>query len=221
MKAVVCFSGGQDSTGCLYWARGQFQRVCALSFDYGQRHRAELDAASRIAAMAQVEHRVLNVPAFSQSGGNALVDSAIPVRETSSLPSTFVPGRNIVFGTLAAGLATVLWPGEPVHIVLGVCEADFSGYPDCREDTMLSLRRTLSLGLGTTVHIHTPLMHMDKAASVVWAAGMPGCMEALALSVTCYHGQRPGCGGCPACKLRARGFATAGHQDPAEVGYAP
>jgi 7-cyano-7-deazaguanine synthase len=217
MRAVVLFSGGQDSTTCLWWARSRYDEVRAISIDYGQRHRSELVAAKRIAALAGVPHEVLRVPALKQLGGNALVDGTRAVEATSGiggLPSTFVPMRNVVFLTLAAARA-VQWGASDV--VCGACETDFSGYHDCRRSTLDAVEVALSLAVDGRVRVVTPLMAMTKAATVRLAGAMPGCWEALALSVTCYHGRRPGCGGCPACVLRARGFAEADEIDPATM----
>lgn len=221
-RAVVLLSGGQDSTTCLYWSRARHGTAHAVSIDYGQRHRSELAAAERIARMAGVTHETLSLPALSQLGGNALVSDG-PVSTTGGLgglPSTFVPMRNVLFLTLAAARA-VQWGttsgGEsgPAVVVCGACETDFSGYPDCRRSTMDATEAALSLAVDAPVQIETPLMALDKAATVRLARSLPGCWEALALSVTCYQGQRPGCGACPACVLRAKGFAAAGERDPA------
>jgi 7-cyano-7-deazaguanine synthase len=219
-RAVVLLSGGQDSTTCLYWARPRFDAVHAVSIDYGQRHRTELVAAAEIARMAGVTHEVLSLHALSALGGNALVNNALPVDGSGGLgglPSTFVPMRNVLFLTLAAARA-VLLGGRPAVVVCGACETDFSGYPDCRRATMDAAERALSLAVDAPVRIDTPLMALDKAETVRLARSLPGCWEALALSVTCYQGLRPGCGACPACELRARGFAEAGEADPARDG---
>ena len=211
-RAVVLFSGGQDSTTCLWWARERFSEVRAVSIDYGQRHRTELDAAAHIASVARVPHEVLRLDALAQLGGNALVDASRPVVGVAGgLPSTFVPMRNVLFLTLAAARA-VQWGAESV--VCGACETDFSGYPDCRRNTMDALETALSIAVNGRVRIDTPLMWLTKAETVRMARSMPGCWEALALSVTCYHGQRPGCGACHACSLRARGFQGANETDP-------
>lgn len=210
---VVLLSGGQDSTTCLAWAQQHWERVEALCFDYGQRHRIELQAAKRIAAMAGVPFSLLPCDSFTALGGNALtgdeaVDEALPTAD--ALPNTFVPGRNLIFLGLAAAFA---WQRGISDLVTGVCETDYSGYPDCREATMESLAQTLSLGLDTPMRIHTPLMHLDKAATVRLAADL-GALSLLAESHTCYQGHVPPCGCCPACRLRAKGFAEAGVADP-------
>jgi len=216
-RAVVLFSGGQDSTTCLYWARLRYRDVRAVVIDYGQRHVAEVDAARRIATLAGVPHEVLSLPTLMQLGGNALVDKGREVSSSGGLggtPSTFVPMRNVLFLALAAARA-VQWGAEDV--VCGACETDFSGYPDCRRATLDAVQDALSLAVDGRVSVVTPLMALTKADTVRLARSLPGCWDALALSVTCYRGHRPGCGDCPACVLRARGFADAREVDPASV----
>ncbi|MER3401850.1 MAG: 7-cyano-7-deazaguanine synthase QueC [Armatimonadota bacterium] len=212
-SAVVLFSGGQDSTTCLYWAKRRFDALYALSFDYGQRHRIELDAARTIAQMAGVaQHRIVKVSALEQLGDSALLTDA-PIQETGgrgNLPNTFVPGRNLLFLVLAAAWAYQL---ECHHLVGGMCQTDYSGYPDCRRATLDTLEQALQLGMEWEIHIHTPLMFLTKAESARLAMEV-GAMEALAYSHTCYEGRFPPCGTCPACRLRAKGFAEAGIPDP-------
>ena len=215
---LVVFSGGQDSTTCLHWALREFRTARAVFFDYGQRHASEQAAAEAIAARLQVPLRVFRLDVFRELGGNALLDPSIAIEaapEAGSLPNTFVPGRNLIFLAHAASYAYTLGIRD---LVTGVCQTDYSGYPDCREDTLRSLERALGLGLdlaapGKELRIHTPLMHLTKAESVRWAAGL-GALESLGLSHTCYEGRNPPCGTCPACLLRARGFAEAGIPDP-------
>lgn len=213
-KALVVLSGGQDSTTCLYWALRQFAGVEALTFDYGQRHRVEIDCARRIAGEAGVAHRVLPIDSLAALGGNALTDTAIdvPVGEPAAgeLPDTFVPGRNLLFLTLAAAHA---WQRGIVHLVTGVAQTDYSGYPDCRENTLTALQQALRLGMERDFVIHTPLMHLSKKETVLLARDCGG-LEAMGLTHTCYNGHRPPCGECPACVLRARGFTEAGIADP-------
>lgn len=212
--AVVVLSGGQDSTICLAWAQRRFARVAAITFDYGQRHRIELAAAVAVAQAAGVtQHRTLRVSSLADLGGNALTgDEAVAndLRERDGLPNTFVPGRNLVFMTLAAAWAYQLGCAE---LVTGVCQTDFSGYPDCRETTMQALQLALREGMAAPFTIHTPLMQLTKAESVQLAVEV-GAIGLLAHSHTCYNGQVPPCGTCPACQLRARGFAEAGIPDP-------
>jgi 7-cyano-7-deazaguanine synthase len=214
--SLVVFSGGQDSTTCLFWARKRFggHAVEAVTFDYGQRHRIELDCAIKIAADANVPHSVLPIDTFSVLGGSSLTDSKIGVEvnsgETANLPNTFVPGRNIIFLTFAAALA---FKKGIKHLVAGVAQTDYSGYPDCREETIAVLEQTINLGMGTHIQIHTPLMHLSKAETVRLARDV-GALEVMADTHTCYRGQRPPCGECPACVLRAKGFEEAGIYDP-------
>ena len=215
-KALVVLSGGQDSTTCLYWALDRFGdgNVSAITFDYGQRHRIELDCAERIAGAASVPWVLLPIDTFAALGGNALTDSGIRVQPTldedTGLPNTFVPGRNIIFLTFAAAWA---WPRRIGNIVTGVAQTDYSGYPDCREETIRSLEATIALGMESDVRLHAPLMHLSKMDTVELAAAL-GAVDAMALTHTCYNGQRPPCGTCAACELRARGFAEAGIEDP-------
>ena len=214
-RALVVLSGGQDSTTCLYWAIDRFgsARVESLTFDYGQRHRIELEAASKVASHAGVPNVVLPIDTFEALGGNALTDPAVGVPQSSenhALPATFVPGRNLVFLTFAAAYA---WQRGIQQLVTGVAQTDYSGYPDCRRDTIDALEKTLALGLERRITIHTPLMHLTKKETVLLAKEL-NAIEAMALTHTCYNGLRPPCGKCAACILRARGFAEAGLEDP-------
>lgn len=213
-KAVVVLSGGQDSTTCLYWALAGFDEVESLTFDYGQRHRIEIDCARRVAAHAGVANTVLPVDTLAALAGNALTDESIAIAERDSrgtgLPTTFVPGRNLLFLTYAAAWA---WPRDIGHIVTGVAQTDYSGYPDCREETIAALETALRRGMESDVTIHTPLMHLSKKETVLLAKSLDA-LGAMALTHTCYHGARPPCGRCPACELRAKGFAEAGIADP-------
>jgi 7-cyano-7-deazaguanine synthase len=215
-KALVLLSGGQDSTTCLYWAIDRFgvEATSSLSFDYGQRHRIELECASRVAAAAGVVHDCLPIDTFAALAGDALTDSRIAVRdlpdESTGLPNTFVPGRNLVFLTCAAALAYRRHIG---NLVTGVAQTDYSGYPDCREATIKALQKAIRLGMESDVVIHAPLMHRSKKETVELAREL-GALDMMALTHTCYNGQRPPCGRCPACKLRAKGFAEAGIPDP-------
>lgn len=227
-KAIVLFSGGQDSTTALLWARSMFDEVCAVSVHYGQRHRSELDAAVRIARLLGVRHIQLEETVLATLGGSALVDSSQEIRASGGhtdrampegLPTSFVPGRNALLLTLAAAAAVKEGARD---VVAGVCQTDYSGYPDCRQEFVDALGRALTLGLPSScgpIRIHTPLMYLSKAETVRFAIRIAGieALEALALSVTCYLGLRPGCANCPACVLRARGFAEAGVKDPAGV----
>lgn len=215
-RALVVLSGGQDSTTCLYWAidRWGAANVDTLTFDYGQRHRIELECARRVAEHAGVPNTILPIDTFGALGGDALTDSDIDVEHdvdaSSGLPNTFVPGRNLVFLTFAAAFAYRRSIG---NVVTGVAQTDYSGYPDCREGTITSLQHTIRLGMEFDVVLHTPLMHLSKKATVELARDL-GALPAMGLTHTCYNGRRPPCGECPACELRARGFAEAGVEDP-------
>jgi len=214
-KALIVLSGGQDSTTCLYWAIDRFGRdnVTALTFDYGQRHRIELECASEVAAFAGVDQTCLPIDTFGALGGNALTDESIEVAANgpaSGLPNTFVPGRNLVFLTFAAAFA---WQRGISDIVTGVAQTDYSGYPDCRAETIAALQQALRLGMESEFVIHTPLMCLTKKETVELARDL-GALPAMALTHTCYNGERPPCGRCQACLLRARGFEEAGISDP-------
>lgn len=220
-KALVVLSGGQDSTTCLYWAMREFgaANVEAVTFDYGQRHRVELDCARKIAQLAGVRQTVLPIDTFAAIGGNALTDDSIAPEEgarddaDTALPNTFVPGRNLVFLSFAAALA---YTRGIEHVVTGVAQTDYSGYPDCRENTLKALELALRLGMDSRVTLHTPLMFMSKADTVRLAQNV-GAMDAMAWSHTCYNGEVPPCGRCASCELRAKGFAEAGVADPLVV----
>ena len=215
-KALVVLSGGQDSTTCLYWTIDRFgvDVVETLTFDYGQRHRIELECAAAVAAFAGVPNAVLPIDTFAALGGDALTDPDVAVQTgtdaATGLPNTFVPGRNLVFLTFAAAYA---WQRGIDHLVTGVAQTDYSGYPDCREETVAALQQALRLGMESQVEIHTPLMYLSKKETVEMARDL-GALPAMALTHTCYNGERPPCGKCAACELRAKGFAEAGIEDP-------
>ncbi len=215
-KAVVVFSGGQDSTTCLAWALRKFGRVQAITFDYGQRHAAELDAARTIAGKLGVRHRVVDLRGFGQCSESALTRADVEVAAgggLGGLPSTFTPCRNLVFLTMAAAYAI---SEGAFDLVTGVCETDYSGYPDCRRRTIDHLQETIALGNDLPgFWIHTPLMFRDKRETVELARDL-GILPLLADTHTCYFGRRPACGTCPACILRLRGFAAACVPDPIE-----
>ncbi|MFJ7976984.1 7-cyano-7-deazaguanine synthase QueC [Peribacillus sp. JNUCC 23] len=205
-KAVVVFSGGQDSTTCLFWAMKQFKEVEAVTFDYNQRHRLEIDCAKQIADELGIKHHILDMSLLNQLAPNALTrdDIAVSEGEEGELPSTFVPGRNLLFLSFAGVLASQV---GAKHIITGVCETDFSGYPDCRDIFIKSLNVTLNLSMDQPFVIHTPLMWMNKAEA--W--GMADELGALEFvrkkTLTCYNGiMADGCGECPACKLRQKGL---------------
>jgi 7-cyano-7-deazaguanine synthase len=223
-SALVLFSGGQDSTVCLAWALQRFARVETIGFDYGQRHRVELDVRPCVRdSLAKLsaawrerlgDDHLVRLDALAAISETALTRDVAIEMSSSGLPTTFVPGRNLVFFTFAGALA---YRRGIKHLVAGMCETDFSGYPDCRDDTIKAMQLALTLGLDRRLVIHTPLMWIDKAATFALASEIGG--EALidvllAATHTCYLGDRVhrhawgfGCGECPACRLRADGYA--------------
>lgn len=231
--ALVLFSGGQDSTTCLAHALTHYERVETLGFDYGQRHSVEMQA--RTVVLAQLRERfphwaprlgddhALTLDVFRQIGGSSLTDDVAFAMQADGLPNTFVPGRNLLFLTLAGALA--YRRGLQV-LVTGVCETDFSGYPDCRDDTIKAMQLALNLGLAQRLRIETPLMWIDKAATwrLAKSLGGPALVNLIIEDThTCYQGERGqrhdwgyGCGQCDACSLRARGWV--GYQTQGEMG---
>jgi 7-cyano-7-deazaguanine synthase len=231
--ALVLFSGGQDSATCLAWALANFARVETIGFAYGQRHAVELECRTtllqKFAALDEDWHaklgdsHTLAIPTLAEISDTALTrDVAIEMGE-GGLPNTFVPGRNLIFLTFAAALA---YRRGIKHLVGGMCETDYSGYPDCRDDTLKALQVTLTLGMDRRFVVHTPLMWRDKAQT--WALadefGGEGLVDLIREhSHSCYLGDRThhhdwgfGCGECPACKLRADGWARYVMQSAAE-----
>ncbi|MFZ0607600.1 MAG: 7-cyano-7-deazaguanine synthase QueC [Xanthobacteraceae bacterium] len=223
-SALVLFSGGQDSTVCLAWALQRFARVETIGFDYGQRHAVELDRRPPIRTALAAhspqwrerlgEDRVVRLDALAEISDTALTrDRAIEISQ-SGLPTTFVPGRNLVFFAFAGAVA---YRRGIKHLVAGMCETDFSGYPDCRDDTIKAMQHALTLGMDRRFVIHVPLMWIDKAGTFALAREIGGDALIdllLAETHTCYLGDRRhrhawgfGCGECPACRLRADGYA--------------
>jgi len=206
-KALVVFSGGQDSTTCLYWAKKMFKEVEAVSFDYGQKHRLELEVAGAIAKEASVPFQVLKLDLLNQLTENALTRAEVEVEESkpdNRPPNTLVEGRNMLFLTYAAVYAK---SREIHHLVTGVGQADYSGYPDCRDEFIKSLNQTLNLSMDYAYEIHTPLMWKNKEQ--IWElADELGVFELVRnKTLTCYNGIiGDGCGNCPACKLRKNGL---------------
>lgn len=207
-KALVVFSGGQDSTTCLFWAKEHFAEVRALTFTYGQKHALEVDLAREIAKDAGVEIEVMDVSFISAlSTGCSLTDTSLEIeaeKPVDALPSTFVPGRNMFFLSIAAVRAREFGIR---HIVTGVSQTDFSGYPDCRDAFIKSLNVTMNLAMDAQFVIHTPLMWIDKAET--WAmADRLGVLDLVRTrTLTCYNGiPGDGCGHCPSCKLRNEGL---------------
>ena len=221
--ALVLFSGGQDSAACLAWALDRFANVETVGFDYGQRHGVEMVQRTRVldqvrsafpawAERLGADHR-LDLTAFGAIGETALTSERAFEMDARGLPNTFVPGRNLVFLTWAAALADRRGLGR---LVGGMCETDFSGYPDCRRRTLDALQNVLNLGMDRDFVIDTPLMHLTKAQTWALTYGLGGeALVEIALedTHTCYAGERGdrhdwgyGCGACPACDLRARGW---------------
>jgi 7-cyano-7-deazaguanine synthase len=224
-SALVLFSGGQDSTACLAWALDRYARVETVGFDYGQRHRVELDCRPVVLRELRVRFphwagklgadHLLALPLLAQIGDSALTESRAIEMEANGLPNTFVPGRNLLFLTLAAALA--YRRGASV-LIGGMCETDYSGYPDCRDNTLKAMQVALSLGLDAPMTVETPLMFLTKAQT--WAltqrlGGAPLNELIVEHTHSCYLGERSrrhawgyGCGSCPACELRARGHTA-------------
>ncbi|MFO1099424.1 MAG: 7-cyano-7-deazaguanine synthase QueC [Xanthobacteraceae bacterium] len=222
--ALVLFSGGQDSTVCLAWALARFARVETVGFHYGQRHAVELDQRPRIRdamrafdpAWAQRlgDDHMIRLDALAAISETALTRDAAITVAANGLPTTFVPGRNLMFLTFAAALA---YRRDAKHLVAGMCETDYSGYPDCRDDTLKAMQIALNLGMERRFVLHTPLMWIDKAATFALAQQLGGQAlidVLLEHTHTCYLGDRShrhawgyGCGECPACRLRADGHA--------------
>lgn len=204
-KAVVVFSGGQDSTTCLFWALERYASVEAVTFQYGQRHAKELDCAAEIAKELGVKHHVLDLSLLNQLAPNALTRSDIAIEEgDNGLPTTFVDGRNLLFLSFVAVLAKQVGAR---HIVTGVCETDFSGYPDCRDVFIKSLNVTLNLSMDYPFVIETPLMWLNKAQTWELADQLGKLEFVRTKTLTCYNGiPADGCGECPACVLRRRGL---------------
>ena len=221
-RALVLLSGGQDSATCLAWALKRYAEVETLGFDYGQRHRVELDCRERLRTGLQAmawpgrlgPDHLLTVDVLAQLGGSAMTDEVTIAMQADGLPNTFVPGRNLLFFTLAAALA--YRRGLDV-LVGGMSETDYSGYPDCRDNTLKALQVALSLGVDRRLTLETPLMWLDKAATWQMAQDLGGAALVELIrrdSHSCYLGERGrlhawghGCGHCPACVLRAQGWA--------------
>lgn len=205
-KAIVVFSGGQDSTTCLFWAMEKFAEVEAVTFNYNQRHKAEIDCAKNIATELGVKHHILDMSLLNQLTPNALTRNDIEVKagENGSLPNTFVPGRNLLFLSFAGVLASQVGAR---HIITGVCETDFSGYPDCRDIFIKSLNVTLNLSMEENFVIHTPLMWLNKEETWKLADDLGAFDFVREKTLTCYNGIiSDGCGECPACLLRKKGL---------------
>ncbi|MBI5129714.1 MAG: 7-cyano-7-deazaguanine synthase QueC [Rhodopseudomonas palustris] len=221
--ALVLFSGGQDSATCLAWALSRYARVEMIGFDYGQRHAIELGCRDKLLdgfralksewAAKLGDSHTLEIPTLSAISDTALTRDVAIAMGADGLPNTFVPGRNLIFLTFAAALA---YRRGIADIVGGMCETDYSGYPDCRDDTIKALQTAISLGMARDVNLHTPLMWLDKADTWQLAHDLGGAALVDLIrehSHTCYLGERGarhdwgyGCGECPACALRAKGW---------------
>ncbi len=221
--ALVLFSGGQDSTTCLAWALSHYQRVETIGFDYGQRHAIELELRPQLLASMRAlrpewaarlgEDHLLDLSLLGEISDTALTRDTEIAMQQNGLPNTFVPGRNLLFITVAAALA---YRRGLTALVGGMCETDYSGYPDCRNDTLRALEKALQLGMESGITLATPLMWLDKAAtwSLAESLGGDALVELIRSDThTCYLGERGklhdwghGCGHCPACELRAHGY---------------
>ena len=224
-NAVVLLSGGLDSVTCLYWAKANYANVTAVSFNYGQRHNSELNAAKKIAATAQVNHRIIDID-LAQLGGSALTDASLVVpdakqtdfsdnQRNDSIPITYVPARNTIFLSYALALAEVT---QSNAIVIGVNAVDYSGYPDCRPEYIAAFEKMANLAtkagvMGNHLHIATPLLHLSKAAIIKLGVSLG---VDYALTVSCYRADSEGraCGHCDSCYLRQQGFLQAEIDDP-------
>lgn len=215
-RALVVFSGGQDSTTCLGWAKNRFEYVESITFDYGQKHRVEIAQAEKIAKILGIKNTLLSLDAFSQLNDSALIDSTQDIgahhRTHTNLPASFVPNRNAIFFTLAHAFAQKQGIN---HIIIGVNQTDYSGYPDCREPFVKALELALNLGSEASITFHYPLMNLTKAETFELSQ-KEGVLElVLNESHTCYNGDHQhkhawgyGCGECPACILRKAGWET-------------
>lgn len=225
-SALVIFSGGQDSATCLGWALNRFEHVFTVGFDYGQRHHVEMECRRNVLEAVRSDaslpaswagrlggDTLLSLGLFNQIGETAMTSDMEIAFNEQGIPNTFVPGRNLVFLTAAAALA---WRKGIRHLVMGVCETDFSGYPDCRDDTIKAMQVALNLGMDARFVVHIPLMWLDKARTWTLAeqeGGAPFVECVRTVTHTCYIGDRGelhpwgyGCGECPACKLREHGW---------------
>lgn len=204
-KALVVFSGGQDSTTCLFYAKEHFKEVELVTFQYGQRHDLEIKIAEDIAKEQGLKHHVLDMSLLSQLSPNALTDHNMKIEnDENGIPNTFVPARNLLFLSFAGALAYQI---GAKHIITGVCETDFSGYPDCRDSFIKSMNLSLNLSMDKDFVIHTPLMWLNKKET--WAlSDQLGALDYVReKTLTCYNGvMSDGCGECPACKLRNQGL---------------
>ena len=214
-KAVVVFSGGQDSTTCLLWAMKTFKSVVCIQFVYGQRHTSEINCAGNICKKLEIPLKRVHVNSLSEVVNSALLSDAEDISEVkeNGLPSSYVPNRNQMFITLAHGFAQTV---GAKHLVMGVCQTDYSGYPDCRNEYIQNMQYVTNLGAGlvedNAIKIHTPIMYLTKAETFALADKLGGLELILDDTMTCYNGHTTnhpwgmGCGECPSCKLRKKGY---------------
>ena len=210
-KAIVLLSGGQDSATCLAVALETYKQVHCVCFDYAQRHQIEIECSKRLAKRAGATFECVDISFVKDLSDSSLVNHSIEINQVdNSIPNTFVPGRNALFLTLASMIA---YKHDCSVIYTGVCETDFSGYPDCRQDFINSQEQTVSLALDKMVQIKTPLMSLSKRQTVELMKKL-GKLHWYSDTHTCYEGLRPACGKCPACILRLKGFSEANEVDP-------
>lgn len=213
-KALIVFSGGQDSTTCLGWALNNFDYVETITFDYGQKHKIEIVQAEKIAKILNVPNTLLNISAFTQLNDSALINSELDISSThqkkSNLPASFVPNRNAIFFTLAHAFAQ---KQDIDNIIIGVNQTDYAGYPDCREEFVLNLEKTLNLGSESNIKFHYPLINLSKSETFKLSIDEDVLDIVLEESHTCYNGNHTtkfewgyGCGECPACLIRKKGW---------------
>lgn len=203
-RALVVFSGGQDSTTCLFWALEQYDHVEVITFDYGQRHLKEIEVAKEIANELNVKQHLLNTEILTSYNANSLTNNDIEIDSSNDVPNTFVPGRNMLFLNIASIVAYQI---GAKHIVTGVCDTDFSGYPDCRRDFVQSMNETMNLAMDLEFVIDTPLMTLNKKETWQLADKLGQLDYIRYRTLTCYNGiVGDGCGVCPSCKLRADGL---------------
>jgi 7-cyano-7-deazaguanine synthase len=209
--AIVLLSGGQDSATCLAIAVNEYADIHCVCFDYGQRHQIEMESSQQLAKLAGATFQCVDLRFMSGLSNSALIHADQPILDApGELPSTFVPGRNALFLTVAAMIAH---QKQSDVIYTGVCQTDFSGYPDCREEFVASQKTTINLAMETDIQIKTPLMHLTKAQTVIKMNEL-GRLDWYKETHTCYEGTRPACGKCPACHLRLKGFRDANIADP-------
>lgn len=205
-KALVVFSGGQDSTTCMFYAKENFKEIELVTFQYGQRHDLEIEVAENIAKEQGLKHHVLDMSLLSQLSPNALTDHNMEIENNEDgIPNTFVPARNLLFLSFAGALAYQI---GAKHIITGVCETDFSGYPDCRDSFIKSMNLSLNLSMDKDFVIHTPLMWLNKQETWALSDELGALDYVRERTLTCYNGViADGCGECPACKLRNQGLS--------------